>query len=285
MAVNTTTWEATLQTKLNDTTLTSKDMLLVGKTLEATTGNIAVSDVNTAGATQVAAVNSIATSTFKTVGGTSILGSGNIESLPAGGSTGQVVTNTGSGTGGWADAATPAITGIGWLEYNHASGTLVGLYGIANYGTGRAQLPFNHVRDPHSIFASAGSNVFTVSSTGAYHLEGHGVGHNHLHHTGMYLYNNTDNKFVGKPNAAFTGVENFASVVVGYVSADDPVGTQAPEASWLETGKTYSVRWSVEQTSNGISASTSFLRADYSYNGVTQQNCLMRAVITKLGGY
>ena len=105
MAVNTTTWESTLQTKLNDTTLTSKDMLLVGKTLEATTGNIAVSDVNTAGATQVAAVNSIATSTFKTVGGTSILGSGNIESLPAGGSTGQVVTNTGSGTGGWADAA------------------------------------------------------------------------------------------------------------------------------------------------------------------------------------
>ena len=101
MAVNTTAWEATLQTKLNDTTLTSKDMLLVGKTLEATTGNIAVSDVNTAGATQVAAIASAATSTFKTVGGTSILGSGNIESLPAGGSVGQQVTNTGSGTGSW----------------------------------------------------------------------------------------------------------------------------------------------------------------------------------------
>jgi len=78
MAVNTTAWEATLQTKLNDTTLTSKDMLLVGKTLEATTGNIAVSDVNIAGATQVAAINTVATNTFKTVGGASILGSGDI---------------------------------------------------------------------------------------------------------------------------------------------------------------------------------------------------------------
>ena len=137
MAVNTTTFESTLQTKLNDTTLAAKEMLLLGKALEATVGSIAVSDittegnnkvaaVNTAGTTQVTAVNNagttkvtavnsagttkvneinaLATSTFKTVGGTSILGSGNIESLPAGGTVGQVVTNTGSGTGGWADA-------------------------------------------------------------------------------------------------------------------------------------------------------------------------------------
>jgi hypothetical protein len=45
------------------------------------------------------------TPTFKTVGGTSIEGSGNIESLPIGGSPGQVVTNTSSGVGTWADAA------------------------------------------------------------------------------------------------------------------------------------------------------------------------------------
>jgi hypothetical protein len=46
------------------------------------------------------------TPTFKTVGGTSIEGSGNIESLPTGGSPGQVVTNTSSGAGTWQDAAT-----------------------------------------------------------------------------------------------------------------------------------------------------------------------------------
>jgi hypothetical protein len=44
------------------------------------------------------------TPTFKTVGGTSIEGSGNIESLPTGGSPGQVVTNTSSGVGNWQDA-------------------------------------------------------------------------------------------------------------------------------------------------------------------------------------
>jgi len=97
MAVNTTTWEATLQTKLNDTTLTSKDMLLVGKTLEATTGNIAVSDVNTAGATQVAAINTVATNTFKTVGGTSVLGSGDIATLPSqSGASGKVLKSDGT---------------------------------------------------------------------------------------------------------------------------------------------------------------------------------------------
>ena len=116
MAINTTTFESTLQTKLDDTTLAAKDMLLLGKALEATTGNIAVSDVATAGATQVTAVNNAgttkvneintaATNTFKTVGGASILGTGDIAALPAGGTVGQVVTNTGSGAGGWADAA------------------------------------------------------------------------------------------------------------------------------------------------------------------------------------
>ncbi len=105
MAVNTTTFESTLQTKLNDTTLAAKEMLLLGKALESTVGSIAVSDINTAGATKVSEINTVATNTFKTVGGTSILGSGNIEALPSGGTVGQVVTNTGSGTGGWADAS------------------------------------------------------------------------------------------------------------------------------------------------------------------------------------
>jgi hypothetical protein len=56
MAINTTTFESTLQTKLNDTTLAAKDMLLLGKALEATSGNIAVSNVTAEGTTQVARV-------------------------------------------------------------------------------------------------------------------------------------------------------------------------------------------------------------------------------------
>jgi hypothetical protein len=56
MAINTTTFESTLQTKLNDTTLAAKEMLLLGKALEATSGNIAVSNVTAEGTTQVARV-------------------------------------------------------------------------------------------------------------------------------------------------------------------------------------------------------------------------------------
>ena len=100
MAINTSTFESTLQTKL-DAVSDAKEMLLLGKALESTVGSIAVSDittegntkvaavnaegttqvsaVNSAGTTQVAAVNSIATSTFKTVGGENILGTGDID--------------------------------------------------------------------------------------------------------------------------------------------------------------------------------------------------------------
>ena len=67
MAVNTTTWEATLQTKLNDTTITSKDMLLVGKALESTIGSISVSNISTAGTTQVSAVNTEGTTKVSAV--------------------------------------------------------------------------------------------------------------------------------------------------------------------------------------------------------------------------
>ena len=56
MAINTTTFESTLQTKLDDTTLEAKEMLLLGKALEATSGNIAVSNVTAEGTTQVARV-------------------------------------------------------------------------------------------------------------------------------------------------------------------------------------------------------------------------------------
>ena len=126
MAINTSTFESTLQTKL-DAVSDAKEMLLLGKALESTVGSIAVSDittegntkvaavnaegttqvsaVNSAGTTQVAAVNSIATSTFKTVGGSSILGSGDIATLPSGGTADQVLTSDASSNATWADVA------------------------------------------------------------------------------------------------------------------------------------------------------------------------------------
>ena len=97
MAVNTTTFESTLQTKLNNTSLEAKEMLLLGKALESTVGSIAVSDINTAGATKVSEINAVATNTFKTVGGTSILGSGDIATLPSQtGASGKVLKSDGT---------------------------------------------------------------------------------------------------------------------------------------------------------------------------------------------
>lgn len=97
MAINTTTFESTLQTKLNDTTLAAKEMLLLGKALESTVGSIAVSDINTAGANKVSEINTVASNTFKTVGGTSILGSGDIATLPSqSGASGKVLKSDGT---------------------------------------------------------------------------------------------------------------------------------------------------------------------------------------------
>jgi len=60
MAINTTTFEASLQTKF-DATTDAKEMLLLGKALEATVGSINVSNVNAEGVTQIAAVQAAMT--------------------------------------------------------------------------------------------------------------------------------------------------------------------------------------------------------------------------------
>jgi hypothetical protein len=88
----------------------------VGGDVTGTVGNIQIA-ANAVTDTELnsAKLNGIASGaevnpSFKTVGGTSILGSGDIATLPSGGTIGQVVTNTGSGLGGWADAVTRAST-------------------------------------------------------------------------------------------------------------------------------------------------------------------------------
>jgi len=116
MAINTTTFESTLQTKLDDTTLAAKEMLLLGKALEATSGNIAVSDINAAGATKVSEINTVATNTFKTVGGTSILGSGDIATLPSqSGASGKVLKSDGTNAA-WAADEEGKIKKVSYFE-------------------------------------------------------------------------------------------------------------------------------------------------------------------------
>ena len=114
MAINVSALNSTLQTKIDalDAATDTKEILLLSKALDAAAGSTSVSDVlgegvvqvnnvNDKGAEKVAEVNALATSTFKTVGGSSILGSGDIATLPSGGSAGQVVKKDASNNAVW----------------------------------------------------------------------------------------------------------------------------------------------------------------------------------------
>lgn len=327
MALNFDNFETVLQTKL-DTITDEKDMLLLGKAIEATVGNVTVSEIQAEGTTQKNAVTAegatqinavqaqgtsersqinamssnfattsslspVATSgsatdlsNLRTVGGQSIAGvGGDIATLPAGGSVGQALVKDGSNNASWGDTIS-VNEGIAWLEYMDTSANFRGLYSaVGALGTQRAHLPFNTVNDPHNILNTATSNQFTVHTSGVYTLEGMMAAHSSAHQTGLYIYNDTDNTFAPRPNSTFSGVNTYSASNIGYDSNQDPQGTQAADLSWLIAGKTYSIRWSNEANSTALGTSTSWLFGNYTYNGMNQRNVLMRAVITKLGGY
>jgi hypothetical protein len=144
MAIDTSTLEATLQTKFDNVT-DPKEMLLLGKAYEATVGGIAVSDIEDAGAAQVATINSVATSTFKTVGGTSILGTGDV--LPSQTGNADLVLKTDGSTLSWGQ-------GGGVLQTKSKTWTNQGSY---------TSTP-NYQRYPYSDY------VFTPVSTGSWTL-------------------------------------------------------------------------------------------------------------------
>lgn len=123
MAIDTSTLEATLQTKFDNVT-DPKEMLLLGKAYEATVGGIAVSDIEAAGAAQVATINDVATSTFKTVSGQSILGTGDIAANDASAlTTGTLSTDLmASGT---------VVNTVYKIDTNYYSGTTWG-YAVPN---------------------------------------------------------------------------------------------------------------------------------------------------------
>ena len=134
MAINVSALNSTLQTKIDalDAATDTKEVLLLAKALDAAAGSTSVSDilgegvvqvnnVNSKGAEKVAEVNALATNTFKTVGGSSILGSGDIATLPSGGSAGQVLKKDGSNNASWGLGGgllqTIATSYNGWETY------------------------------------------------------------------------------------------------------------------------------------------------------------------------
>jgi hypothetical protein len=164
MAIDTSTLEATLQTKFDNVT-DPKEMLLLGKAYEATVGGIAVSDIEDAGAAQVATINSVATSTFKTVGGTSILGTGDIATLPSQtGHSGEVLTTDGT-TASWGAGSASSIT-----MFKHTSAYTCTEsswdYPTAWVNMGAAQ----YVSVGGQVAESGG--VFTFPETGVYQISG-----------------------------------------------------------------------------------------------------------------
>jgi len=159
MAINTTTFESTLQTKLDDTTLAAKEMLLLGKALESTVGSIAVSDINTAGAAKVSEVNALATSTFKTVGGTSILGSGDIATLPSqSGASGKVLKSDGTNAAWGTDAEGKVLQ----IKRADATGTTTGSRNTSgdsnyqqNFGNTHCSIDFTPISSTSIIVVNA----------------------------------------------------------------------------------------------------------------------------------
>ena len=186
--------------------------------------------------------------------------------------------------GNW-ESHSETIDGWASLDYLKTSGNMTSYFSQTGTGAGdRVTMQFNTVNDPYDILATAGSNTFTVSKTGVHVMQGQWVGHDNRHYWGLYLYNNTNNRFAPLPNSAMTGAESYSSVLFGYSSVDDPLATASPNYYWLETGKTYSVRNSVENT-GGLGTSTNYLAAGYTINGVPMYTTMHRTTLYRIRGY
>lgn len=178
-----------------------------------------------------------------------------------------------------------SIDGWATLEQRQTSGNMTNYFNISGQSAGdRVTMIFNTVTDPYNVFATAGSNTFTVSKTGVHLTQGQYPGHQNLHYWGLYLYNNTDNRFAPLPNSTYTGAENFASVLYGYSTVQDPLATAASNYYWLETGKTYSVRSSIQQT-GALGTGTGYLAAGYTINSIPMHHSVHRTTLYRLRGY
>ena len=143
------------------------------------------------------------------------------------------------------------------------------------------QIQWNQVFDHGNILGTTGSNNWAVNTSGTYMLDVHFANHRPGHWRAPYVYNNTDSK----PAGAYDGTGNNNSTAqftfVGYVSVQDGVHGHA-ERYYLESGKTYSFRWSCDGDMAAFSSSTNYLLSNYSSGGVTQYNVVFRARLFKV---
>ena len=141
-------------------------------------------------------------------------------------------------------------------------------------------IQWNQVFDHGSILASSSSNTWSVTASGTYMLDVHFANHRPGHWRAPYIYNDGDSKAVGSydTNGNLTaGAFNF----VGYVDAQDGAHTFG-ERYYLETGKTYSFRWSCDGNMGAFGTGTSYLLANHAYGGVTMYNTVFRARLSKI---
>ena len=139
MAINTTTFEASLQTKF-DATTDAKEMLLLGKALEATVGSINVSNVNAEGVTQIAAVQAAMTGALPAQAGQAgkVLTSDGTNSTWAEGlpsqtsQTGKFLTTNGTAAN-WQELSSAALSS----DFTVETGTSVSIGTIVNFASGK----------------------------------------------------------------------------------------------------------------------------------------------------
>jgi len=201
------------------------------------------------------------------------------------GTSGQFLKTQGaSANPTWGDVATNH-TGVALLEYIETGASFRDLQtATGNTASERCLIAFNTVQDPYNILGTTGSNVFAVNTTGAYFVESSVTGHDIVHYNQPFLFNDTDSKYCEIPNSSFSGVDanKGGAPLVGYVTSQDPsMGSGC--FYYLETGHNYSVRWSKDNSGNGLGSSSGILLANHTVGGVAKRNCLHRTVITKMG--
>jgi len=181
-------------------------------------------------------------------------------------------------------AANNTFDGFAAFEFHNTSSGFSGTYplGIMS-GTDRALMPFNYMRDPHGIIASASSNQFTVSKTGVHLMQGQIASHNQLHKWNPYVYNDSAGGWAPAPNSSYTGASSVSYVPIGYDSVNDAHPPSCPQYYWLTTGTTYTFRYQTEATGS-LSTSTGYLQPGFTV-GIPMRLAATRMTMFRVRGY
>lgn len=181
-------------------------------------------------------------------------------------------------------AANNTFDGFAAFEFHNTASGFSGTYpaGIMS-GTDRAIMPFNYVRDPHNIAATASANTFTVSKTGVHLMQGQIASHDQRHKWNPYIYNNTAGGWAPAPNSAYNGPSSVSYTAIGYDIISDAHPPACPNYYWLTTGTTYTFRYQTE-TTGGLGSSTAFLQPGYTA-GIPMRLAATRMTMFRVRGY